>query len=193
MQRINQLRTAYALACTALLSPVVLSGCTSAPPLTVANAGPPEYTLDTNDRVRVSVFNNPALTGEFAVSGNGTISFPLIGNVDVRDKTIDQAQELIRSKLAAGYLNDPRVTLEVLNYRPFYILGEVARPGQYPFSTAMSLPQAVALAGGYTPRANTTTLLIKRSKDALERQVNVKTQNVYVLPGDTIRVKERYF
>jgi len=181
-------------ACAATMLILLVVGCSSsAPPLAVSDGGVPAYVLNAGDKVRVTVFNSPTLSGDFSVTGDGNLSFPLIGNVGVRGQTIEQTQEAIRAKLADGYVNDPRVTLEVINYRPFYILGEVARPGEYPFSIGVTVPQAIAIAGGYSYRANKTNVFLKRVDDKIEHQLNVKKTNVYVMPGDIIRVGERYF
>jgi polysaccharide export outer membrane protein len=173
----------------------MLAGCAStAPLLTPDMAGQVEtYRLSAGDRLRITTFNEPNLTGEFAVTGDGNLSFPLIGNVPVSGKSISEVQALLTSRLAGRYLNDPRITAEVTNYRPFYVLGEVGRPGQYPFAVGLSLPQAIAIAGGYSYRANQKVLFVKRGDNPAEQRVDVTKNTVYVRPGDVIRVGERYF
>lgn len=151
------------------------------------------YTLNAGDRLRISVYNEPALTGEYAVTGDGNISYPLIGNVSVTGKSIEQTQELLRTRLGVGYVKDPRVTIEVINYRPYYMLGEVGKPGQYSFSVGLTVTQAIAVAGGFSYRANQKVIFIKRANDQLERQIDIRKNTAYVQPGDTIRVGERYF
>lgn len=153
----------------------------------------PVFTLNTGDKLRITVFNEPSLSGEFSVGGDGNVAFPLIGSVSVRDKTVSEAQELIRAKLADGYVTDPRVAIEVINYRPYYILGEIARPNEYPYSVGLTVDQAIAIAGGFTYRANRSKVFVRHADEQSERKVNIKKQNVKVLPGDTIRVGERYF
>jgi protein involved in polysaccharide export with SLBB domain len=151
------------------------------------------YALSGGDRVRVVVFGDPALGGEFTIDGSGYIALPLIGNVDVRGLTAAQLQTRIVSKLADGYLLDPRVAIEVLSTRPFYILGEVNKPGQYPFANGLTVEAAVAQAGGYTYRAKTKQVLIKHAGKATEFITYDVKATTPVAPGDTIRVKERWF
>lgn len=153
----------------------------------------PGYVLGTGDKLRISVFGEPKLDGEYVVSSTGIVSFPLIGNIPASGQTVEALQESIRSKLAAGYLKDPRVSAEVLNYRPFYILGEINKPGEYPFVNGITVQQAVAMAGGFSYRANTKRVFIKRALDTTERPVQIKGKAVLLMPGDTIRVGERFF
>lgn len=178
-----------------MMAAALLNGCaSSAPDLKPDVPGQiATYTLSAGDRLRITVYNEPALTGEFAVTGDGNISYPLIGNVPVTGKSIEQTQELLRGRLAAGYVKDPRVTIEVINYRPYYMLGEVGKPGQYPFSVGLTVQQAVAVAGGFSYRANQKTIFVKRANDPVERKIDVSRNTAYVMPGDTIRVGERYF
>lgn len=179
----------------ALALAALVAGCTgSAPTLDVSKAAIGEpYVLGAGDRLRVTVFNEPALTGEYAVADNGDVAFPLIGNVNVGGKRIEQAQELLRTRLAGGYVNDPRVAVEVLNYRPYYILGEVGRSGSYPYTAGLTVSQAIATAGGFSYRANTRRVFVKRVGDPVEKAVDLKNTDVAVRPGDVIRVGERYF
>jgi polysaccharide biosynthesis/export protein len=151
------------------------------------------YRLEPGDRLRITVFNEPTLTGEYVVTAEGSISFPLIGDVPARGSSMTQVRDVLRTRLADGYLNDPRIAVEPVNYRPYYILGEVNRPGEYPYSVGLKIEQAVAAAGGYTYRANRRTAFLRRTDDAQEKRVNVRKQIVRVLPGDTIRIGERYF
>lgn len=150
------------------------------------------YALSGGDRVRVVVFGDPALGGEFTIGGSGYISLPLIGEVDVRGLTSTQLQDRITARLADGYLKDPRVAVEVLSTRPFYILGEVNKPGQYAFANGLTVLGAVAQAGGYTYRAKTRKVMIKHAGSDAEIATDV-TPATMVAPGDTIRIKERWF
>lgn len=150
------------------------------------------YALSGGDRLRVVVFGDPSLGGEFTIGGSGFISLPLIGEVDVRGLTSTQLQERIAARLADGYVKDPRVAVEVLTTRPFYILGEVNRPGQYPFANGLTVLGAVAQAGGYTYRAKTKRVLVKHAGQDAEAEIPV-TAKTLVAPGDTIRIKERWF
>lgn len=174
---------------------MTLGGCAStAPALKPDIAGEVgTYRLSAGDRLRITTFNEPSFTGEFAVTGDGNLSFPLIGNVPVSGKSIPEVQTLLTTRLAGRYLADPRITAEVTNYRPFYVLGEVGRPGQYPFAVGLNLPQAIAIAGGYSYRANQKVLFVKRGDNPTEQRIDVTKNTVYVQPGDVIRVGERYF
>ena len=151
-----------------------------------------EYRLGPADKVRINVFNEDALTGEFLVGGNGKISMPLIGEVQAAGLTVSMLQEEIAVALRQGYINEPRVSAEILTYRPFYILGEVNKPGEYPFTNNLTALNAVATAQGFTYRANTKMVYIKRAGDNGEQAYPLTTAT-QVAPGDTIRIGERYF
>lgn len=151
-----------------------------------------EYHLGSGDKVRIIVFGEEALTGEFFVSSAGTVSFPLIGDIPAAGLTIPQLQKAIETKLADGYLKQPRVSAEVLNYRPFYILGEVMKPGEYPYTSGLTVLNAVATAEGFTYRADTHKVFIKRATSLGEHEVPLTTATP-VEPGDTIRIGERFF
>ncbi|HBH90058.1 polysaccharide biosynthesis/export family protein [Ponticaulis sp.] len=151
-----------------------------------------EYHLGSGDQIRIIVFGEEELSGEFVVDGSGFISLPLIGEVMARGKTIREFQRSMEAALREGYLNDPRVSAEVLNFRPFYILGEVEESGEYPYSDGLTVLNAVATAGGFTYRANTRFVFIKRSGAANEVQYPL-TATTPVQPGDTIRIAERFF
>jgi len=151
-----------------------------------------EYRLATGDEVRVDVFGEAALSGEFVIGAGGAVSMPLIGEVPAAGKTISEFRSDLEERYADGYLNDPRVSAEVLNFRPFYILGEVESSGEYPFSDGMTVLNAVARAGGFTYRANTRIVFIKRAGTNVELEVPL-TPDLLVMPGDTIRIGERFF
>jgi polysaccharide export outer membrane protein len=189
---IRRLQIFLSAACLA----VFVAGCAKVPPpLDASQVAPMKsgYMLAAGDRVRVTVFNEPALTGEYNVTPQGSIAFPLIGSVPADGKTTEQLSDDIRGQLSGGgYINDPRVSSEVLSYRPYYILGEVSKSGEYPFSNGLTIQQAVATAGGFTPRANRGKIFLRR-RNGEERTVDLSGPAVQVLPGDTIRVGERYF
>lgn len=151
-----------------------------------------EYRLDTGDQVRLIVFGEDNLSGEFVVNGSGKVSLPLIGEISAARKTTDELKYNIESALADGYLKNPRVNIELLNYRPFYVLGEVENSGEYPYSEDMTVLNAVATAGGFTYRANTKTVFIKRAGARSEERFSL-TATTPVQPGDTIRIGERIF
>jgi len=150
------------------------------------------YRLGSGDKLRITVFNEKDLSGDFDVNDQGLVALPLIGQVKVGGLTITEAQELITQRYGKDYLVNPRVNVEVLNYRPFFILGEVKNPGSYPYVNGMTVLNAVALAGGYTPRANRNNITVKRASNPQGSEVEVQEDTV-VLPGDVIRIHERFF
>ncbi len=146
------------------------------------------YILGPGDRVRVIVYNETDLSGDFDVDGRGQISVPLIGEVQAGGITVRQVERLIEDKFREGFLRDPKVSAQVIGYRPFFILGEVRSPGSYPYVNGMTVVSAVAIAGGYTPRANKRDAVIIRAG----RELKASEEEV-VLPGDTVRISERFF
>jgi protein involved in polysaccharide export with SLBB domain len=155
--------------------------------LTVEN-----YHLDSGDKIKMTVYGEDDLSGDFDVDGSGNVQLPLIGQVHAAGLTIQQFQTAVEQKLANGYLVNPRVSAEVENYRPFTILGEVNKPGEYPYENGMTVLNAVALGGGFTYRANQDEVYIlhKGSTQEVEAPANDKS---LVAPGDTVRVAERIF
>lgn len=152
-----------------------------------------DYRLGPNDRTRITVFGQPNLTGEFMLDGNGAVAFPLIGNINANGMTPRELQQAIAGKLDPDYLRNPSVSVEVLTRRPFYVLGEVQKPGNYPYVTDITALNAVAMAGGYTYRAKTTEFYVKRlDKDGRMVRVVAKPETI-IRPGDTLEVRERYF
>ncbi len=151
-----------------------------------------DYALGAGDKLRITVFNEPTLSGEFAVSPDGSMSVPLVGALPVAGKKVEQVAALIQTRLGDGYLRDPKVSAEVTTYRPFFILGEVKSPGQYPYASGMTLLNAVATAQGFTPRANRSVARIRQAGAATESTYQV-TPELRVRPGDTIRIGERFF
>jgi polysaccharide export outer membrane protein len=150
------------------------------------------YVLGTGDKVRLSVYREDDLGGDFAIDGTGILQLPLVGPIKAAGLSLHQVHDAIVEKLSDGYLKDPRVSLQVLNYRPFYILGEVNKPGEYPYENGMSVLTAVALAGGYTYRANDSKVYVRSQGQTTEREVKPESGE-RIQPGDVIRVKERFF
>lgn len=152
------------------------------------------YTLGAGDKLRIIVFGEETLTGEYRVTGAGDVSFPLIGNIKVEGRTIEDLQADLTTRLGSGYLADPRVSAEIIDYRPYYILGEVNRPGQYDYSVGLTIEQAIAAAGGFTYRANSNRVFLKRATQTRESIVDLDGNSAFLVrPGDTIRVGERFF
>lgn len=151
-----------------------------------------EYRLGSGDLLKITVFNQEDLSGEYTINGAGQISLPLIGAVNTKDLTVKQVEQGIADKLKPDYLLNPRVSVQVLNYRPFYILGEVKEPKSYPYVDGMTYLNAVAIAGGYTYRAKEDHVVVIRMNDPQKRELTLNMDEK-VLPGDVIHVKERFF
>jgi polysaccharide export outer membrane protein len=189
-------KSKFAMVAVALALPLI-SGCAServAPLAAIAPAGDAsDYRLGSGDKLRITVYNEPALTGEYSVTPAGAVAFPLIGAIAVADRSIEEVTADIEKRLGSGYVRDARVSIEVLNFRPFYILGEVNRPGEYAYSSGLTVEKAVALAGGFTYRANSRVVFVRRNNAPGEGSVALRGAPVGVRPGDTIRIGERYF
>jgi len=159
---------------------------------TIATATDTDYRLGSGDKVRVTVYGEPDLSGEFFVTGSGLVSLPLVGEVKAAGLKVGEFQEAVQKALSDGYLKEPRVSAEVLGFRPFYILGEVTKPGTYPYTSGLTVLNAVATAGGYTYRADKKQVFIKRDGATTEVKT-VLSPSTTVAPGDTIRIGERFF
>lgn len=148
--------------------------------------------LAPGDKVKLTVFGEEDLSGEFEVDNTGSLSLPLMGEIKAVGLTPRDLEKRITDKLNDGYLVNPRVSISVMNFRPFFILGEVNKPGSYPWVNDMTVINAVALGGGYTARAKTGEVKLRRAgeKDGAEQWVTEETK---VFPGDVIRVDERFF
>jgi len=153
---------------------------------------PPPYTLDSGDKLRVVVFGQDGLSASYAVDASGRITMPLIGAVPARGMTTAGLQQAIAAKLKNGFVREPHVAVEVEVYRPFFILGEVTLPGQYPYVPNMTVETAVAIAGGYTPRAFKQRIEISHQVNGVTEQ-RVVSPNYPVQPGDTVHIAERWF
>lgn len=151
------------------------------------------YRVGTGDRLTVKVFGQDDLSGEFEIGGDGQMAMPLVGQVDAAGLTIGELRETLVTILNENYLVDPQVTIEVTNYRPFFILGQVRNPGSFPYQAGLNMRQAVALAGGYTNRALEEPMIVIRADAENVPQRYSVTQDYPVLPGDTIEVQRRLF
>lgn len=168
-----------------------LGACSTVPSTPDDVAQHVEYRLGPGDQLRVTVFNEAELTGQYVVGSQGTIAYPLVGEVRAAGLTIPEFTESLRQALL-GYIRQPNVSVEVANYRPFFILGEVQRPGTYPYSANLTVLNAVATAGGFTYRANRGRVYIRHANEQEERAYPL-TIATPVLPGDTVRIGERLF
>lgn len=151
------------------------------------------YRLGSGDRVRVTVYGQPELTGEYAVDGSGQMSYPLVGQLRAGGLTAAELEKALIQKLSPDYLKDPSISVEVLTYRPFYIVGEVRTPGSYPFVNGMTVLNAVALAGGFTYRARENSFYVTRTAEDGSKTKLTSSAETTILPGDIITVRERYF
>lgn len=175
---------------------LMLAACstTTAPPLppTKVSAAGEVYRLGLGDKLRVNIYGEPQLSGEYQVSGNGSVALPLVGDVPAVGLTARELEAALISRYANGYLNAPRIAVEVYDFRPYFVLGEVQKPGRYPSAEGQTLIGAIATAGGFTYRANTKRVFLRRTGDQTEYQVDA-TADIRIAPGDVIRVGERYF
>lgn len=152
------------------------------------------YRVAAGDKLKVTVFDEPSLTGEFQVGGAGELALPLIDPIPSTNLSPKEIASAIADKLkAGGYVLVPKVAVEVVTNRPFYILGEVRQPGEYTYSGDMTFEQSVARAGGFTPRANRSTILLRRQNWDSPRKVKLDGPSLKIAPGDTITVRESFF
>jgi len=153
-------------------------------------AGP--YTLSSGDRLRIIVFGQDNLSNIYAVDGSGRIAIPLVGSIQVGGRTPVEVERAIAAKLRGGFVREPQVTVEIDTYRPFFILGEVLNAGQFAFVNGMTVQTAVAIAGGFSPRAaKDHAEVVRKSRNGLVGGIVPITYPVR--PGDTIVIKERWF
>jgi protein involved in polysaccharide export with SLBB domain len=174
-----------------LLAVTACGGPDMAETVTIPEAEP--YRLDSGDQLRVTVFGQEEMTGEYVVAGSGFISLPLLGQVEARGRTAEELEQEISERLRSqSILINPSVNVQVLTYRPFFILGQVAAPGQYPYVEGMTVLTAVAMAGGFTIRADTDdfTIVRKVGNKVIEGRAQ---RNTLVKPGDVVSVPERIF
>ncbi|HXP95449.1 MAG TPA: polysaccharide biosynthesis/export family protein [Telmatospirillum sp.] len=158
----------------------------------LAHADDFSYRVGADDKLRITVFGESDLSGEFSVDGRGNLSFPLVGQLPVGGLTVAEVESKLVERLKDGFLNHPRVSIDVLNYRPFFILGEVNAPGRYAYVNGMTVLTAVAMGGGYTYRADKGDVKIRREAPNGATELHV-APNSPVMPGDIIEVGERFF
>src|ERR1039457_2746133 len=166
----------------------------AAAPDSYASASPytQPYTLDAGDKLRIVVFGQDGISNAYIVDAGGNVNLPLIGTVPARGSSTQQLSQRIAERLKRGYVREPHVTVEVETYRPFFILGEVTTPGQYPYVADMTVEKAIAIAGGFAPRANKNKVELTRSAPGHQMKGEVPL-SYPVRPGDTVLVKERWF
>ena len=170
---------------------LMFASCAGRMPDRIDPAFEAPYTLDAGDRLRVVVFGQDGLTNSYAVDSAGKITMPLIGAVEARGKTTSELSSSIVARLKGGYIREPHVAVEVESYRPFFILGEVTTSGQYAYINGLTVESAIAVAGGFSPRALKTGASVARIIEG--RTIHAFVPLSYPLrPGDTITVEERW-
>ncbi|MFI3189968.1 polysaccharide biosynthesis protein [Crenothrix sp. D3] len=150
------------------------------------------YHLGSGDKLKITVFNQEDMNGEYTVDGAGNVSLPLIGTIAAKNLTLDEFENKLKGKLSPDYLLNPKIAIQVLNYRPFYILGEVKKPDSYPYVSGMTYLTAVAIAGGYTYRAKENVVYVIHASSPDQKEIETKLEES-VQPGDIIHVEERFF
>ncbi len=188
-------RFARVLRCLVALGLIVsMSACATyqPPPPAFHAALKQPYQLDAGDRLAISVFEQPNLSRSYTIDKSGNLSFPLIGTVRAKGRKLSSIQAEIQRRLGAEYLRDPKVSAEIDQYRPFFIMGQVGTPGQYSYVPGMTVQNAIAIAGGYTPRAFQGNADITRTVngEVLTGRVEISEP---IMPGDTIYLRERLF
>ena len=151
-----------------------------------------ELRLAPGDKVRVTVFGEDKLSGEFQIDNAGALSLPLAGTIRGAGLTKTELEQALTKQLQGEYLRNPKVTVDVTSFRPFYVLGEVSKPGEYPYRSGLNVLSAMAIAGGATYRASTSKVLIQRS-GTTEMTEYPQATTVLIMPGDVVRVPERFF
>jgi protein involved in polysaccharide export with SLBB domain len=185
-------RTAMALASALAL---VLTGCAADIAQTAPDAPPAAayvYRLAPDDHLRINVYNEPGISGEYAVNSEGAISFPLVGMIKVQGQTLGEFSTALTQTLATRYYKNAHLVVDLIASRPIYVLGEVNKAGQFPYQSGMTVLGAVATAGGFTYRANQKSVMIRHLGQAGEQREPL-TADVIVQPGDTVRIRERNF
>lgn len=150
------------------------------------------YQIRPSDQLRIQVYDDPNITGEYQVDSSGSISIPLVGRIKASGLTPAQLERAIAARLSEGVLKKPGVNVQIVSYGPIYLHGEVKRAGEYPYKPGLSIMDAVALAGGYTYRADETKAGVTRAGSSFER-VYPLDRRVPIFPGDNIRIPERFF
>jgi len=185
-------------ALSVLLLCFLVTGCGSgARPVTAAErqaleaeaAGPPQ--LQAGEKIRVIVYGEPSLSGDYQIDPSGFVSLPLAGTVKAAGLTQQQLEQELATKYSSGYLKNPKITVAIAEFSPFYIVGEVEKPGAYPYTGGLTVLSAIAIAGGTTYRANTSTVLIQHPGEGKMHEYDTDSP-IPVLPGDIIKIPRRY-
>jgi len=187
MEKIRRIIVLFA-GLVALLTSIPASSVAAQAP----SATPSDYVLGPGDQVKIAVYGEDELSGQYVISPAGIISIPLAGDIQATGLTVAALETNVRNALQPKYLKSANVSVELVGLRPFFILGEVDKPGQYPYTAGLTVLDAVATAGGFTYRANTHSVFIKHANQTAEEKLPL-TASTIVSAGDTIRIDERHF
>ncbi len=157
-----------------------------------SHQAPAAIALAPGDKIRVTVFGEDKLTGDYLIDTGGYVALPLAGTVKAAGLTTPELERTLEKRFGGSYLRNPKVTVEVMTFRAFYVLGEVQRPGEFPYRAGLNVLSAIAIAGGATYRASTSEVIIQRS-GTTTLQKYPQSPSIAVMPGDLVRVPERYF
>lgn len=197
---LTQMMARYLKLAVIVLTALQLAGCytdygpieVQTRPVALSGAGVATH-LRAGERIKITVYGEETLTGEYDISPGGTVTMPLIGAIRAAGRTqADLGRDIAGRYRSGGFLQDPKVTVAVVQFRPFYVLGEALNPGEYPFRSGLTVHAAVAMAGGFTYRASKSFVLIRHTGDEVWKEYPL-TEPVVIAPGDLIRVPERYF
>ncbi len=192
-------RTIFVAHC--LLAAICLSGCAGGTALGPASEADQTASIATatasprlqaGEKIRVTVYGEASLSGDYQIDPSGFVSLPLAGTLKAEGLTQSELERELARKLRSEYLRNPKVTVSVVEFRPFYIMGEIQKPGAYPYSSGLNILRAIAVAGGTTYRGSKTTIEIQRAGETEMREYSL-TASIPVLPGDIIRIPQRYF
>lgn len=180
-----------------LLSVFMGSLCAQQPPppdtsIPALSASDSTYELDAGDQIKINVYNQPDLSGDYQLDGSGQILMPLIGRISAKGLTAAQLEAKLVGRLKPDYLINPRIFIQVVTYRPYYLIGEVQNTGAFPYLAGMTYMTAIANAGGYTYRGKKDYVYVIRADDPDQEEIKLSVEEI-VQPGDIIRVKERLF
>jgi protein involved in polysaccharide export with SLBB domain len=181
-----------ALALALLVSACTANSLSDAEQQSLAAAAVASPALQPGDKIRINVFGEDKLSGDYEIDQSGQISLPLAGTIQAVGLTQSELEQALAKKFRSEYLKNPKVTVTIATLRPFYMMGEVTKPGEYPYKSGLNVLTAMAIAGGPTYRASRSTVQIQRRGESSMRDYPISA-SVPILPGDVIKVPERYF
>ena len=196
--KIKSLKAAWRPILSLAFAASLAAGCAGGPvggtseAMQQSRAAAQSYRLAMGDKVHIAVFNEENLSGDYTVSPDGRVTLPLAGPVNAAGRTVPEFQEAVINTLKNGFVQNPNVTITATELRPYFILGEVNKPGKYSYMPELTVMAAVATAEGFTYRADMGSIYVRHASDPSEREYRL-TATMAVLPGDTIRVSQRYF